>query len=186
VCGEEVEVEWGSAEVVAAVSVGVAALAVMVTGVSIWVNFLDSEKRRAHAERMQGQRLAHERRLTHQAEAAKAYRSAAEVGRWINLTEIEKAVAAGEDRLGSDAKAAVTAAADAMELAKAYAWRAEMVTAAGAVIVALVELDRVGFATIGRLRASGADEEQLHGKFWAVWGRYDDAIEQYRRAISSE
>ena len=178
--------EWGSAEVVAAVSVAVAVLAVMVTGMSIWMNFLNSEKRRAHEEQMQGQRLAHERRLTHQAEAARAYRSAAEVGRWINLTEIERAVAAGEDRLGSDAKAAVTAAADAMELAKAYAWRGEMVTAAGAVIVALIELERVGFATIGRLRAAGADEEQLHDRFWAAWDLYDDAIEQYRRAISSE
>ena len=61
-----------------------------------------------------------------------------------------------------------------------------MVTAAGAVIVALVDLERIALATIGRLRAAGADEEQLHERFWAVGSQYDDAIERYRRAISSE
>lgn len=173
----------------------IALTAVLATVVTVIVNAWLNNRRLVSEERRHAESLANVRRVAHEANAAKAYLAAEHVERWINWVEVGKAVDRGQERLSPEHKAVVMAAVDAITEAKAYAWTDEMVTAAGGVIVALVNLENTAYASIGRLQTTVGDGEQekrewlkmrerLEKQFDVVSDAYHTAIEEYRKAMN--
>ena len=71
--------EWGTSDVIALVAATGTILAVIVTGVSIWLNYLGSEKRLEHEKELQQAQLAEDRRKEGLDAAVKAYSLTAKV-----------------------------------------------------------------------------------------------------------
>jgi hypothetical protein len=172
-----------ASEVIALVAVLVTGIGAVVTGISVWLNYRGSDKRLDHEERMLEKKLAHNRREASRAEAAKAYRLCTEAERKLNWYEVERQGYSGAGQIDGSTKLAVLAAADAMELARAYGWNDAVVDAAGKVLVELANLENRAFATVG-LVGGGRNSEDVREEFQRVYDKYDAAIEAYRVAIS--
>lgn len=180
---------WGPSQIIALAAAMGTILAVAVTGVSIYFTYKGSNKRLRSEESRHTERLANERRLLHEGNAAKAYGALERVQRWVQLDAVAKAAALGQNRLSREHKEVVMAAVDAITEAKAYAWRDEMVTAAGWAIMKLVELEQQTDTTI-RVLAAGANDrdpgagKRAQEKFQERWSAYDNAIENFRKEIT--
>lgn len=172
---------------VAVAGIGLAALT---TGLT----YLSSEKRRKSEDRRHSERLNHELRLTLWRDAAHAYRLCSEIQGLLTWAYIESLslypdIEADVDdvRVPPAVKRRIMDGVNVITEAKAYAWTDDMITACGAVIVAIANLENIAFASIGALRAnrSGGDRTTpiVQERFERIWSEYDEAIETYRRSI---
>lgn len=114
--------EWGTSDVIALVAAIGTILAVLVTGVSIWLTYRGSEKRLAHEKAMQQVELEEDRRSEGLDAAVRAYELVEEVLEQSYFHSIERWAEAGIYMIDSEADRAVHEAKAALEMVRVVGW----------------------------------------------------------------
>jgi len=171
---------WSSSDTIALVSGIVAGLSVIVAGTAIAVNAWLTNRRMVHDERMQTQRLAHERREALTTTAAEGYAAASKL---LQVIHPDAQIPIAERRI-----AAENEARQPLDVIVAVGWSPEVRVAAMSLVAAVAALAAKSFAMSGLLEsdsdppAVGRAEAQLQ----ATWEDASTAMAEYQMAISEE
>lgn len=173
-----------TAEGIALASVTVAGLSLLVTGLSIWLNYRGSEKRLKHEKEMQTEQLDHERREAVRQTAAEAFVQANELAESLS---VEKVLVIGDQSedgfLPDDLREAFTKSERSLQLVEALGWTKEVRNNATYARLELRTMYRAAFGTVGVIRSSVDDSEAL-----VACGQKQTAavmaLEEYRTAIA--
>lgn len=115
---------WGPSQVIALVAAVGTILAVMVTGVSIWLTYRGSGKRLEHENELQQAQVAEDRRKEGLDAAVKAYSLTAKVVDHTRFHNIQGWAEAGMYMIDSEASLAADDALEALEMVRVLGWEA--------------------------------------------------------------
>ena len=162
----------------------VALVAVVVTGLSIWLNFRQSGKRLTHEAEMQTERLAEDRRAASLATASRGYTLAKDVQREINLYRVEQRAADEEFGMGDESRAVVREAQSALEIVVTTGWSEDVRKGASLVLRRIDGLESTAYSAVGGLQRSRRGTE-IEDRVTDASEALAQAIRQYAMAINA-
>jgi len=173
--------EWGPPEIIALVAAMGTILAVLVTGVSIYLNSKGSERRLESEERRHTERLAHESREAVKAAAAEAYSKANTV---LHFTSIRSIVSSKASPLGAsayeDLSQAGIDAQNALSVVRALGWSKDVRAKAEKLAAELLSSTVAFNEALEIMRSKGENDDA----FKLAREKAADALEEYRKAIA--